>query len=134
MPFRIAVSGGIAAGKSTVCRVLVENGAVIIDADIVARELVAPGQPALAEIIAQFGNTFCIVLGHPCAQRRLAAIDGYPTFLDQGIGFAPGTMPGIGNEFVKPDRHRRYGPLLYECSVISNTSWPVGEPGPGLLS
>ena len=54
---RIAVSGGIAAGKSTVCRVFAESGAHIIDADIVARELVAPGQPALAEIAGRFGQT-----------------------------------------------------------------------------
>lgn len=58
MPLRIAVSGGIAAGKSTVCRVFAENGATLIDADIVARELVAPGQASLAEISAQLGEQF----------------------------------------------------------------------------
>jgi dephospho-CoA kinase len=56
MPFRIAVSGGIAAGKSTVCKVLEQCGARVIDADAVARELVAPGQAALAEIAARFGT------------------------------------------------------------------------------
>lgn len=54
---RVAVSGGIAAGKSTVCRQFAELGAVVIDADIVARELVAPGQPALAEIAGLFGQS-----------------------------------------------------------------------------
>ena len=58
MPFRIAVSGGIAAGKSTVCKVFAECGAHVIDADTVARELVAPGQTALAEIAATFGERF----------------------------------------------------------------------------
>ena len=55
MPLRIAVSGGIAAGKSAVCRILQQGGADIIDADDIARELVAPGMPALAEIAAQLG-------------------------------------------------------------------------------
>ena len=54
---RVAVSGGIAAGKSTVCRQFAELGAVVIDADIVARELVAPGQPALADIAGRFGQS-----------------------------------------------------------------------------
>lgn len=58
MPFQVAVSGGIAAGKSTVCAAFAQLGASVIDADIIARELVAPGQSALAEIAAQFGNHF----------------------------------------------------------------------------
>ncbi len=58
MPLRIAVSGGIAAGKSAVCRILQQGGADIIDADDIARELVAPGMPALAEIAAQIGPQF----------------------------------------------------------------------------
>jgi dephospho-CoA kinase len=58
MPLRVAVSGGIAAGKSAVCRILQQGGADIIDADDIARELVAPGMPALAEIAAQLGAQF----------------------------------------------------------------------------
>lgn len=55
-PFTIALTGGIASGKSTVTRILAEQGASIIDADEVARELVGAGQPALAEIVATFGR------------------------------------------------------------------------------
>lgn len=58
MRLRIAVSGGIAAGKSAVCRILQQGGADIIDADDIARELVTPGMPALAEIAAQLGAQF----------------------------------------------------------------------------
>ena len=53
--FVIAVTGGVASGKSAVCERLAEHGAVVIDADLVSRELVAPGQAALAEIVAAFG-------------------------------------------------------------------------------
>lgn len=51
----IGLTGGIASGKSTVSNYLRELGAVIIDADIVAREIVKKGQPALDEIIDYFG-------------------------------------------------------------------------------
>ena len=52
---KVGLTGGIAAGKSEVSRRLAERGAVIIDADAVAREVVAPGTPGLAEITATFG-------------------------------------------------------------------------------
>lgn len=51
----VAVTGGVASGKSTVCDALAARGVPVIDADQVARELVAPGEPALAEIVAAFG-------------------------------------------------------------------------------
>ncbi|GAA4193674.1 hypothetical protein GCM10022288_27830 [Gryllotalpicola kribbensis] len=52
----IALTGGIASGKSTVSARLAEHGAVILDADKLAREVVEPGQPALAQIVAEFGE------------------------------------------------------------------------------
>lgn len=52
---RVGLTGGIGAGKSTVAARLVELGAVLIDADVIAREVVEPGTPALAEIVAAFG-------------------------------------------------------------------------------
>ncbi len=51
----IGLTGGIASGKSTVAAVLRELGAPIVDADLVARQVVEPGMPALAEIAARFG-------------------------------------------------------------------------------
>jgi len=51
----VGLTGGIATGKSTVSALLRELGAEIIDADILAREVVEPGEPALAEIAAEFG-------------------------------------------------------------------------------
>ncbi len=52
---RIGLTGGIASGKSTVERRFVELGVPVVDADAVARTVVAPGQPALAAVIARFG-------------------------------------------------------------------------------
>ncbi len=52
----IGLTGGMGAGKSTVARLLVEHGAHVIDADEIAREVVAPGEPALAAIAEEFGD------------------------------------------------------------------------------
>lgn len=52
----IGVTGGIASGKSTVARAFAARGIPWVDADEVAREVVAPGEPALAEIAAHFGR------------------------------------------------------------------------------
>ncbi|HEX7057216.1 MAG TPA: dephospho-CoA kinase [Bacilli bacterium] len=52
----IGLTGGIATGKSTVAALLQEQGAILIDADQVAREVVLPGEPALQEIFARFGQ------------------------------------------------------------------------------
>ncbi|GAA0425568.1 dephospho-CoA kinase [Actinoplanes capillaceus] len=52
---RVGLTGGIGAGKSAVARRLAERGAVIIDADLLSREVVQPGTEGLAEIVAAFG-------------------------------------------------------------------------------
>ena len=54
-PFSVALTGGIASGKSALAERFATLGAAIVDADLIAREVVAPGQPALAEIVAAFG-------------------------------------------------------------------------------
>ena len=54
--YLIGLTGGIASGKSTVARRLAEHGAIIIDADIISREVVAPGTPALEAIAQEFGT------------------------------------------------------------------------------
>jgi dephospho-CoA kinase len=52
---KVGLTGGIGAGKSEVSRLLVECGAVLIDADRIAREVVAPGTPGLAAVVEAFG-------------------------------------------------------------------------------
>ena len=56
MALIIGLTGGIASGKSTVARAFAALGAPWVDADDVAREVVEPGEPALAEIAARFGE------------------------------------------------------------------------------
>ena len=55
-PLRIGLTGGIASGKSTVAELFAELGVPVIDTDVIAREVVARGQPALLEIRERFGD------------------------------------------------------------------------------
>ncbi|UWF76741.1 MULTISPECIES: dephospho-CoA kinase [Microbacterium] len=83
----IALTGGIASGKSTIARRLAALGAVIVDADQLVREVQAPGSPVLGEIAAAFGDDVLLpdgsldraalgarVFGDPEALARLNAI------------------------------------------------------------
>lgn len=54
---RVGLTGGIASGKSVVAAMLGEFGAKLVDADIIAREVVEPGEPALASIVEAFGES-----------------------------------------------------------------------------
>jgi dephospho-CoA kinase len=86
-PFRVALTGGIASGKSTVADLFAALGVPVIDTDVIARQVVEPGQPALAEIAAMFGPDVLDSEGRldrrrmreriftdPDAKRRLEAI------------------------------------------------------------
>ncbi len=64
---KVGLTGGIGAGKSEVSRRLANLGAVVIDADVAARQVVAPGTPGLARIVAAFGS---VVLGQDGALDR----------------------------------------------------------------
>ena len=70
---RVGLTGGVASGKSTVAASLEDLGAVVVDADALAREVVAPGTPGLADVVAEFGTE---VLGPDGAldRARLGAL------------------------------------------------------------
>jgi len=83
---RVGLTGGIASGKSLVAADLAARGAIIIDADVLAREVVEPGTPALAAIVERFGSKVLtdgqldrsrlgeIVFADPLARRDLERI------------------------------------------------------------
>lgn len=83
----MGLTGGVASGKSTVAAILAELGAVVIDADRLAREVVAPGTDGLARVVAEFGPQVlteageldraalgAVVFADEDARRRLEAI------------------------------------------------------------
>ena len=55
-PYRVALTGGIASGKTTVANLFGARGIPLIDTDLIAREVVEPGQPALQAVVAAFGR------------------------------------------------------------------------------
>ena len=83
----VGLTGGVATGKSTVAKMLKQCGAVVIDADQLARDVVEPGKPAWREIITLFGKAVlnpdrglnrqalaAIVFRHPAKRRALETI------------------------------------------------------------
>ena len=85
--FRLGLTGGIGAGKSTVARMLADLGAAIIDADALSRATTAPGGTAIDPVRASFGDNFItpdgamdrdamrtLVFANPSARHRLEAI------------------------------------------------------------
>ena len=70
---KVGLTGGIGAGKSEVSRLLVACGAVLIDADRIAREVVAPGTPGLASVVEAFGEEILTADGS-LDRPRLGAI------------------------------------------------------------
>jgi len=73
-PFRIGLTGGVASGKSTVADQFAKLGVPVIDTDIIAREVVQRGQPALKEIREKFGDSFISADGHLDRAAMRAAI------------------------------------------------------------
>jgi dephospho-CoA kinase len=86
-PFRVALTGGIASGKSTVANLFATYGVPLIDTDVIAREVVEPGQPALTAVARAFGSDVLdpdgrldrrrlreIIFGDGTARARLEAI------------------------------------------------------------
>jgi dephospho-CoA kinase len=76
--FVVAITGGIASGKSAVCRRFEASGIAVADADVIARALVQAGQPALDEVVARFGSGVLLADGSldRAAVRRLVFDDG----------------------------------------------------------
>jgi dephospho-CoA kinase len=83
----IGLTGGIGSGKSTVSALLAARGAVVVDADRIAREVVEPGTPGLAAVVAAFGEQVlgpdggldrpalaAVVFADPEARARLDAV------------------------------------------------------------
>lgn len=80
----VGLTGGVGTGKSTVSRMFRDLGCLIIDADLLAREVVEPGEPAYAKIVTEFGKQILdaegqidrkklgtLVFGDPAKRRRL---------------------------------------------------------------
>ncbi len=94
----IGLGGGIGSGKSTVSLLLAERGAVIVDADVIARLVVEPGRPALRAIVERFGES---VLNPDATMNRpaVAAIVFHDEAALKDLNAI--THPAIGEEILR---------------------------------
>ena len=76
-PLRVGLTGGIASGKSTVADIFAELGVPVIDTDVIAREVVQPGEPAINEIRERFGDAVIDTKDHldRAAMRKIIFAD-----------------------------------------------------------
>jgi dephospho-CoA kinase len=108
-PLRVGLTGGIGAGKSEVSRRLASYGAVVIDADAVAREVVAPGTPGLAEVVQEFG---------PDVLRPDGSLDrdrlGELVFADESLRMKLNAIihPRVGQRMAELERQADGAPVI----------------------
>jgi dephospho-CoA kinase len=94
----VGLTGGIGSGKSTVARMLVDRGAVVVDADAIAREVVEPGTPALAALVEAFGPE----IRHADGSLDRAALAARAFITDEDRKRLEAiTFPAIGEEFLR---------------------------------
>lgn len=102
---RVGLTGGIGSGKSTVSGMVRELGAIVIDSDLLAREVVAPGTPGLAQVVEAFGpgvltpdgamdraKVGAIVFADPAQRQRLETII-WPLVHEAGQALAAAAGP-----------------------------------------
>jgi dephospho-CoA kinase len=94
----VGLTGGIGSGKSTVAGLLAARGAIVIDADAIAREVVEPGQPALAELVERFGPE--ILSPNGALDRAELAARAFGTE-DAKKDLEAITHPAIAKEFLQ---------------------------------
>jgi dephospho-CoA kinase len=93
----VGLTGGIGSGKSTVAELLVEHGAVLVDADRVAREVVVPGGPAYQPLIDRFGPEILTPSGEIDRPTLASLTFGHPEALADLNAI---THPAIGIEMI----------------------------------
>lgn len=103
--FSVALTGGIASGKTTVANLLAEHGALLIDSDQLAREVVEPGTPGLAQVVTRFGEQ---VLTQAGSLDRQALGD---------IVFADAAARADLNAIVHPLVRRRRAELIAQAAA-----------------
>lgn len=96
----IALTGGIASGKSTIARRLAEHGAIVVDADQIVRDVQAPGSPVLAQIAETFGADVIAPDGSLDRAALGAKVFGDPGLLAQ--------LNAIVHPAVREESQRRF--------------------------
>jgi dephospho-CoA kinase len=94
----VGLTGGIGSGKSTVAAMLVARGAVVVDADLIARQVVEPGTPALEKLVERFGAE---ILTRDGALDRAALAERAFVTDETKQDLEAITHPAIAEEFMR---------------------------------
>jgi dephospho-CoA kinase len=94
----VGLTGGIGAGKSTVATLLTKRGALVVDADAIARQVVEPGSPVLAKLAERFGAD--VLLADGALDRARLAERAFAT-PEAKKDLEAITHPAIGSEFLR---------------------------------
>lgn len=120
---RVGLTGGIGSGKSEVARRLAAYGALVVDADLLAREVVAPGTPGLAAVVEEFGADVLTADGSLDRERLAARV-----FADEA---ARARLNAIVHPLVQAETEKRFAaapagavvvnevPLLVESGLLA---------------
>ena len=126
----VGLTGGIATGKSTVAAMFVKLGAFLIDSDQIARQIVAPGSPVLAAIVAAFGPGILedgqldreklgrIIFSSAKARARLNSITHPPILERLGRLIAENRPPSSGPVGGHPPLVRSWGPPTWSIGWL----------------
>ncbi|MFM7617843.1 MAG: dephospho-CoA kinase [Actinomycetes bacterium] len=116
----IGLTGGIGSGKSTVAELLADHGAVIVDADRIAREVVEPGSPTLARLVERFGPG--IVRADGTLDRPALAAIAFATE-EARKDLEAITHPAIGEEFLRRVAEARAdGIVVHDVPLLAETA------------
>jgi len=125
----VGLTGGIASGKSTVSKMFRQLGAKIVDADTIARRIVKPGKPALAEIASTFGAEMIRSDGSLDRARLGRLVFSDPARLAQLDKITHPRIAASARRSI--NRYRRNGaPLVvYDAALIVEKGWQKGLDG-----
>jgi len=120
---KIAVTGGLAAGKTTVCQIFREFGAYVISADEIVHQLLSPGTALGQQVISLLGSD--IISGQQLDRKKIAAkVFSQPDLLHALEEIIhPAVFDEIEQKYQQIDREKRYSlffaeiPLLYEAEA-----------------
>jgi len=120
----IGLTGGIATGKSTVSAMLRELGAIILDADVIGRELMAPGQPAWEKVRERFGNEYLMPDGQIDRQKlgRLVFSDS-SALKDLNDITHPLIKEYVGKELERLRKEGFQGIVVIDAALLFEAGW-----------
>lgn len=119
IPRKIALTGGIATGKSTVARLLGERGALILDADEVARQIVEPGKPCWESLRSLLGPDYFEPEG-TIKRRKLrdGIIENSQLRLQVNAILHPSIISGMESEWNKATRANPTRPVVFDIPLL----------------